>query len=351
MSDLAVLESLAEHAERGTDYRCAVYRCAWMDYESTWKTDIGIPITARCERCGRERRDAVSRFGVLLSRHYWPRKPRLSYERGMRPTMEEFRVHVVGPEDPGNEEQAMSIESVIQPAKAFVCPQCGKSYDSRLGLQGHSISHKPAVHCPECGKEYRSPGALGNHRKHQHGVPSINGHGHHSDAQGCMSRTAMRSYTSVLTLLWPSGVVPDPRHRPPHPVAGGHAAVLGEDPVSTDIQGFDDLAQPYPGRRKPVNRAEEGATSRYARYGTATPCPTGSTAVEQVLPHLGAGQGPRLQPEQSIRLWETKGLLPRSPYRSPRPQGKPRCGAPPRVGGSGHGSRSNVFFGWRRSTR
>jgi hypothetical protein len=94
----------------------------------------------------------------------------------------------------------------------FPCPEpgCDKVYPSRLGLQGHQISHKPPVNCPECGKEYKSPGALGNHRKNQHGVPAmypavapkkakvpINPSWHYDDV-----------FESVVASLWPSGLVP-----------------------------------------------------------------------------------------------------------------------------------------------
>jgi len=62
-----------------------------FDFDSNWKPTLGVPLTVRCERCGRERRDTINDWGDLIARHYWPTKPALSYQKGMRPTRSEFR--------------------------------------------------------------------------------------------------------------------------------------------------------------------------------------------------------------------------------------------------------------------
>lgn len=81
---------------------------------------------------------------------------------------------------------------------------------------------------------------------------------------------------------------------------------------------FSDLD--YPGRKKPVNRGEKKASSdiqvwdskplRYLVNGTQQEFYT--------VGHLSKALGYSVQ---SIRGWETKGLLPKSPYRSPRTNG------------------------------
>jgi hypothetical protein len=79
---------------------------------------------------------------------------------------------------------------------------------------------------------------------------------------------------------------------------------------------FDDLD--YPGRRKPVNRgAAAKPTSdrpvwddKPARYMVK-----GEVREFYTISHLAAALGYSVQ---SIRAWEDKGLLPRSPFRSPR---------------------------------
>jgi hypothetical protein len=80
------------------------------------------------------------------------------------------------------------------------------------------------------------------------------------------------------------------------------------------VEGFSDLD--YPGRRPPKNR------------GTAPPPPPvewdakplyynveGKKQEFFIIGHLAKALGYSVQ---SIRAWEDKGLLPRSPYRSPR---------------------------------
>lgn len=86
---------------------------------------------------------------------------------------------------------------------------------------------------------------------------------------------------------------------------------------------FGDLEQPYPGRRKPVNRGKKEAapTDRPIWDGRPTKGLLDGQAVEffpisAVAKALGYSQN-------SIRLWETQGLLPKSPYRSQPPRSKP----------------------------
>jgi hypothetical protein len=51
--------------------RCRTIGHAWFDVPSEWSSDFGMPLTVRCERCGMERRDAISQAtGELVTRHY-----------------------------------------------------------------------------------------------------------------------------------------------------------------------------------------------------------------------------------------------------------------------------------------
>lgn len=79
-----------EHEQAGA-LRCATLGHAWFDFDSNWTPTFGVPLTCRCERCGRERRDTINSYGELLARHYWPVKPTLTYKRGERPSRAEFR--------------------------------------------------------------------------------------------------------------------------------------------------------------------------------------------------------------------------------------------------------------------
>jgi hypothetical protein len=71
--------------------RCATIGHAWFDVDSTWKPNMGVPLTVRCERCGRERRDTLDVHGEVLNRDYWPRKSWLRYPKHQRPSRAEFR--------------------------------------------------------------------------------------------------------------------------------------------------------------------------------------------------------------------------------------------------------------------
>lgn len=79
---------------------------------------------------------------------------------------------------------------------------------------------------------------------------------------------------------------------------------------------FDDLD--YPGRRKPVNRGAKSEPvtdtplwdDKPVRYMV-----NGEVREFYTISHLAAALGYSVQ---SIRAWEDKGALPRSPFRSPR---------------------------------
>ena len=57
-----------------TYFRCRTYGHAWFEYDSlSWEPTFGVPVTLRCERCGGERRDQISRVtGDLVARRYVP---------------------------------------------------------------------------------------------------------------------------------------------------------------------------------------------------------------------------------------------------------------------------------------
>lgn len=88
---------------------------------------------------------------------------------------------------------------------------------------------------------------------------------------------------------------------------------------------FGDLD--YPGRRKPKNRVKAAPVVVDTPLWDAKPLYYHVGGVKQeffVISHLARALGYSVQ---SIRAWEDRGLLPRSPYRSPRTRGK--------IGGSG----------------
>jgi hypothetical protein len=95
----------------------------------------------------------------------------------------------------------------------------------------------------------------------------------------------------------------------------------------TLTERFEDLD--YPGRRKPANRGTkakaevpdtevwaENPVTCYRLPGAADPSDL------YTISHLAKALNYSVQ---SIRAWEDKGLLPRSPYRSPKPKGKPQA--------------------------
>lgn len=78
--------------------------------------------------------------------------------------------------------------------------------------------------------------------------------------------------------------------------------------------GFEDLD--YPGRRPPKNRGAAPPPDK--AVWDSKPLYYNVDGVKQeffIIGHLAKALGYSVQ---SIRAWEDKGLLPRSPYRSPR---------------------------------
>lgn len=79
----------------------------------------------------------------------------------------------------------------------------------------------------------------------------------------------------------------------------------------------------YPGRRKPVNRSEKAAPETPIWDDKPLKYLIGGEEREFfVIGHLSKATGYSVQ---SIRLWETRGVLPKSPYRSPQTR-KPVAG-------------------------
>ena len=79
---------------------------------------------------------------------------------------------------------------------------------------------------------------------------------------------------------------------------------------------FDDLD--YPGRRKPVNRGTKATPAIETPLWDDKPVRymvNGEVREFFTISHLAAALGYSVQ---SIRAWEDKGALPRSPFRSPR---------------------------------
>ena len=90
------------------------------------------------------------------------------------------------------------------------------------------------------------------------------------------------------------------------------------DPFST----FDDLRD-WPGKKRPVNRPQELAhvTDVYEDWDKK-PVVYIHGGVEReffTIGHLADALG---KSPVTIRSWENKGMLPKSPYRSPRPRGE-----------------------------
>jgi hypothetical protein len=92
---------------------------------------------------------------------------------------------------------------------------------------------------------------------------------------------------------------------------------MSDDPA---LKGFSDLEQPYPGRRKPVNRDVKpvpednelwDARPAKTKYVAGTFEPAEWFYIGSLAKALGCSL-------QSIRLWETQGLLPGPTFRTKR---------------------------------
>lgn len=89
-----------------------------------------------------------------------------------------------------------------------------------------------------------------------------------------------------------------------------------DDPA---LRSFEDLEQPYPGRRKPVNRdqpkdAADGDTPVWDTH----PAYYVVAGERREFFYIGAMAKAIGYSVQAIRLWEGQGLMPNTPYRSPR---------------------------------
>ena len=83
------------------------------------------------------------------------------------------------------------------------------------------------------------------------------------------------------------------------------------------LKRFEDLN--YPGKRVPINRKEEPAPVEPQGWDE-NPVHYKFKGVDReffTISHFAAALG---KAPVTIRSWENKGLLPRSPYRSPRPR-------------------------------
>lgn len=89
-------QSTRQH-ERSQFLRCSTLGHAWFDVDSNhWKPTFGTPFTARCERCGTERRDKLDRNGDLLpSGRSYSYPSGYQYAKGERPTRSEFRLELL----------------------------------------------------------------------------------------------------------------------------------------------------------------------------------------------------------------------------------------------------------------
>ena len=83
--------------ERTQYLRCSTLGHAWFDVDSNhWTATYGTPFTARCERCGTERRDKLDHHGELIKggRNYlYPAG--YQYAKGERPRRSEFRLQLL----------------------------------------------------------------------------------------------------------------------------------------------------------------------------------------------------------------------------------------------------------------
>lgn len=97
--------------------------------------------------------------------------------------------------------------------------------------------------------------------------------------------------------------------------------VAQRDPA---LRSFEDLEQPYPGRRKPVNRVPPKAENDTPVWD-AQPAYYVVAGERREFFYIGALAKAIGYSVQAIRLWEGQGLMPNTPFRSPRTK-KPVAG-------------------------
>jgi predicted nucleic acid-binding Zn-ribbon protein len=65
----------------------------------------------------------------------------------------------------------MIREDVEDIVLGHTCDQCGKTFESIQGLNGHKMSHVPGGACPDCGRDnFATMTSLARHRSIAHGV-------------------------------------------------------------------------------------------------------------------------------------------------------------------------------------
>lgn len=97
--------------------------------------------------------------------------------------------------------------------------------------------------------------------------------------------------------------------------------------IDRSLDIFSDLKD-WPGRKQPVNRSVAEASKDEDSWD-AKPLKYRFGGVEReffTISHLAAALNKSVV---TIRSWENKGLIPRTPYRSPRPRGEMLPGTKP----------------------
>lgn len=94
----------------------------------------------------------------------------------------------------------------------------------------------------------------------------------------------------------------------------------GVDPLAA----FADLD--YPGRRKPVNREVTIDDGSDTDVWDANPTTYKVSGVDRKFYFIGAVEKALGYSQQSIRAWEREGLMPKTPYRTPRTRGMVAAG-------------------------
>jgi hypothetical protein len=73
--------------------KCSTIGHAWDEtMDSTWRSEMGIPLTLLCQRCGDQRWDVIDPSnGDVISRRYVKAEGYQGYAKGERPSRSEFR--------------------------------------------------------------------------------------------------------------------------------------------------------------------------------------------------------------------------------------------------------------------